>query len=174
MAQTQEAAKKKSKKVPAWRRVGRAQLAELMGVHPDTISDYTAAEMPVLRKGGHGKESTYDSVACLEWHRLTLGQDAKEAAQTQVYETQAILNRMKIATQRGELVPRESVVLQGQHYTKAWMAKVRALPRRLSNAGLIDRTQEGAAREQVMDLLTEISSGWKVLEDLPTDDADVE
>lgn len=145
-----------------------------MGVHPDTVSDYTRSGMPVLKKGGHGRESTYDLVACLTWHRTRFGTNAKEAAQTEVYETQALLNRMKIAAQRGELVPRAAVVLQGQSYTKAWMAKVRALPRRMTNAGVIERGEEPAVRELVLDLLSEISTGWKVLEDLPGEGVDGE
>src|SRR5687768_9128441 len=59
--------------VPAWRLVTREQLATLMGVHPDTVTDNVRRGMPMVSKGGHGKEGAYDAVACLDWQRSQLG-----------------------------------------------------------------------------------------------------
>lgn len=50
-------------------RVDRTQLAEVLGVHPDTISDFTAHGMPVLELGGRGVKAAYDLVACIVWWR---------------------------------------------------------------------------------------------------------
>ncbi len=149
----------------AWRKVNRIQLAELIGVHPDTISDYSRQGMPTVSRGGLGQESVYDAVECLAWWRGRQGQDKKEAAQTRAYDAQAKLNEQRLLERRLELVSRETVLLTGQHYTKAWTAKVRALPRRLINAGVIGRELETKVADVCRELLTEIAS-WKSVGDL--------
>ena len=150
----------KTKPVDSWRVVDRLQLAKLIGVHPDTISDYTRLGMPVIAKGGGGKKSAYDAVDCLKWWRTQQGQDKKEAAQTRAYEAQARLNELKIARQNGELLPRDEVILAGQSYTKAWATKVRSLPRQLVQHGVIPKNRESAVAAILQGLLLEISS-WK-------------
>lgn len=148
-----------------WRLVTRQQLAELMGVHPDTITDYARADMPVITRGGRGKESEYDAVACLAWQRRQIGKSAKEDAQTRAYNAQAAINELKLAQQRGDLLAREIVTQEGQHYTKAWSAKVRGFARRLVNAGIVPREKEASVLNECIELLNEISS-WKTLADV--------
>ena len=147
---------------PDWQNVDRLQLAKLIGVHPDTVSDYTRAGMPVVTRGGAGRRSVYDSVECLKWWREQSGKDAKEIAQTRAYNAQAELNELKIAVQNGELLPRDEVVLAGQNYTKAWTAKIRALPRQMVQSGLIPREREQGVTQMLLALLSEISQ-WKTL-----------
>lgn len=151
--------------VTAWRQVNRQQLAELMGVHPDTVTDYARGGMPVIARGGAGREGVYDAVACLDWWRSQQGKNAKEAAQTRAYEATAALNEQRLQERRKELVARDQVVLAGQGYTKAWTAKVRALPRRFIEAGVITRDQEAAAATVCRDVLTEIAS-WRTMADV--------
>jgi hypothetical protein len=150
--------------VAAWRQVNRVQLSELLGVHPDTVTDYARDGMPVTTRGGQGKEGVYDAVLCLEWWREQQGKNAKEAAQTRAYEATAALNEQRLAERRKELVTREAVLLAGQAYTKAWVAKIRALPRRLVESGLIGREQEPQAATLLRDVLTDIA-GWKTVAD---------
>jgi phage terminase Nu1 subunit (DNA packaging protein) len=145
--------------------VNRQQLAELMGVHPDTVTDYARSGMPVIARGGAGREGVYDAVACLDWWRSQQGKNAKEAAQTRAYEATAALNEQRLQERRKELLERDQVVLAGQGYTKAWTAKVRALPRRFIEAGLLTREQEAAAATVCRDVLMEIAS-WKTLDDV--------
>jgi hypothetical protein len=151
--------------VTAWRQVNRQQLAELMGVHPDTVTDYARGGMPVIARGGAGRKGVYDAVACLDWWRSQQGKNAKEAAQTRAYEATAALNEQRLQERRKELVARDQVVLAGQGYTKAWTAKVRALPRRFIEAGVITRDQEAAAATVCRDVLTEIAS-WRTMADV--------
>lgn len=151
--------------LPAWRRVNRVQLGELLGVHPDTVTDYVRQGMPMLMAGGAGKEGRYDTVACLAWWRERQGRNKKEAAQARAYEASAELNELKLAQQRGELLPREQVVLEGQHFVKAWSASVRALPRRLEQAGLVRREDLTAVQMMVRELLTDIAN-WRTMGDL--------
>jgi hypothetical protein len=146
----------------AWRRVGRLQLAELIGVHPDTVSDYTRGGMPTITRGGAGQESVYDAVESLAWWRAQQGHNAKEAAQTRAYEAAAKMNEQRLMERRSELVSRDAVLLAGASYTKAWSAKVRSLPRRFIETGLITRAQEGIVSTLCREILTEISS-WKTV-----------
>ncbi len=156
----------KSAAAVSWRVVDRLQLAELLGVHPDTVSHYTRAGMPVVtRGGGSGRRSAYDAVECLAWWRSRQSHDAKEAAQTRTYETQARLNELKIATQEGQLLRREDVVHAGQAYTKAWTAKIRALPRRMVQSGLVPKGSEAAVAAMLRELLAEISE-WETVPDV--------
>lgn len=148
----------------AWRLVQRQQLAEMMGVHPDTVTDYARGGMPVVTRGGRGKESAYDSVLCLAWQRQQMGKNAKEAAQTRAYEATANLSELKLSVQKGELFPRDQIVREGQSFVKGWVAHVRALPRRLEQAGIITRQQEPLVAAICRDLLDEISR-WKTAAD---------
>lgn len=145
--------------------MNRVQLALLLGVHQDTISDYSRQGMPVTSAGGHGVESAYDAVKCLDWWRERQGKNAKEAAQTRAFTAQAELNEQKLARERSELVSRSQVIAEGQQYTKAWQAKIRALPRALVLAGVISREEEPAVMVQCMELLRDISN-WKTVADL--------
>ncbi len=157
-------AKRARKPADEWE-VDRLQLAKLMGVHQDTVSDYTAQGMPVLTRGGAGSKSSYHALECLAWLRRQQGQGKKEAAQTRAYEAQAELNEIKISLQKGEFLPRDEVVLAGQNYTKAWTAKVRALPRQMVQAGLISRDLEPAVTALLHALLNEISR-WETVPDV--------
>jgi len=162
------AKKQAKKKAPSKRspreghRVDRLELAVLIGVHPDTVSDYTRNGMPVITRGGAGRKSVYDAVECLAWWRDQYRQDKKDAAQTRAYDAQAELNELKLATQKSDLIPLDQVIEAGQNYTKAWTAKIRALPRQMVQAGLIPREREAGVTAMLHALLLEISS-WKTL-----------
>jgi hypothetical protein len=148
----------------AWRRVTRQQLAALLGVHPDTVSDYSRAGMPVIVRGAPGKEAIFDAVESLTWWRARQGHNAKEAAHTRALDSTARLNELKLETQTGKLVPLEEVILAGQHYTRAWTAKVRALPRQLVQAGFVARECEASVAAVCRQLLEEISN-WRTVRD---------
>ena len=152
--------------IDGWRVVNRVQLAALLGVHPDTVTDYAGQGMPVSTRGGYGREGEYDSVACLDWWRLNAGkQNAKDAAITRQADSRARINEQQLAERRGELVEREAVVLAGKSFVKSLSATVRGIPRRLVQAGIIGRQQEAAAAGECRDILDEISK-WKTLRDL--------
>jgi phage terminase Nu1 subunit (DNA packaging protein) len=38
--------------IPRWRRVTREQIALLLDIHPDTVSEYVRRGMPMLERGG--------------------------------------------------------------------------------------------------------------------------
>jgi hypothetical protein len=143
-----------------WHHVGRQQLADLMGVHPDSVTDFTKQGMPVIVKGGHGKESVYDAVECLAWWRKRQGRDSKEVAQARAANASAEINELKIQKERGELIPFDQVLLAGQAVQKQWSTVVRGLPRRMTQAGLIERAQEAGIAALCTDVLREITA-WR-------------
>lgn len=148
-----------------WRIVDRVQLGELLGVHPDTITDYTRKGMPVITLGGHGKAAAYDAVACSAWWRDQQGKNAKDAAQTRAFNATAELNELKLKREQAALVPREDVVRDGQAYTKAWASSVRAIARRARQAGIVPTAKaEAALNALCRQLLIDIAS-WKTRAD---------
>lgn len=137
--------------------VTREVLAAMMGVNPDTITDATRDGMPVLERGGHSKRSRYDAIECLAWQRGKIGRNAKENAQTRMFMAQAEVAEIKARTQRGELVSRDVVVREGRSFAKAIAAKLRVLPRRFVQIGLIEPSEERAAAEHVREMLDDVS-----------------
>lgn len=148
----------------AWRFVNRSQIAELLGTHPDTISDYTRDGMPVIERGGHGKESTYDSVACMNWWRQQQGKGAKEVAQTRSFNAQADLAEQRLRIQRKELWPKAAIVMAWQSTLKGWSIRIQSIPRRLVQLGIVSRENEHVAVTLVKEILTDIAS-WRALDD---------
>lgn len=134
-------------------------------MHPDTVTDFAKQGMPVITRGGAGKESAYDAVECLAWWRERQGKNAKEAAQTRLYTENANIAALKRSSLSAELFPREQLVREGQAFVRAWVAMVRRLPRRFVNAGLLPREREAEAITLIRDLLDE-ASRWKTQADL--------
>jgi len=146
-----------------WRTVNRQQLAVLMGVAVDTVTHWAKEGMPVEVSGGRGKESTYDAVTCLDWQRMRLGKNAKEAAQTRSVTRDAELKELKLAEQRRELVPMDVVKKAGEMQVMVWRGKVLGLARRMVQLGAIPRESEARAKEVCRDVLTDISE-WRGVE----------
>lgn len=160
----------------SWRSVSRNQLADLLGVHPETVTAYVRQGMPVQRPGRRGSDAAvYDAVACLAWWRQHQGKvSAKEVAQTRSYEATAKLNEQRLAVAAGALLPREQVVLEGQQYTKAWASSVRALPRRARQSGIVHTAEdESALADLCRQVLSDISS-WKTPADAKRADGEAE
>lgn len=150
----------------AWRMVDRDQLAELFGVHPDTVSDFTREGMPVTERGGRGVKSVFDSVACLTWWRLNkTAMNAKEVAQTRAFQATAEFNELKVAERRKLLIQIDAAIRAGQADRSAWVARIRNWPRELLLAGHVTREQEAALGTFVRELLVEIAN-WKTLADV--------
>lgn len=146
----------------------RQQLADLLGVTPNHITKLMEQGLPCAQVGGgRGKPSQFDVVACLAWWReRQAATDADSGTSAREAYLQALTARVQqdIAVRAGELVSRDEVILAGQGYTKAWTAKVRALPRRAVQEGVIQPKQEAALTRLCRELLTEIA-GWKTVAD---------
>jgi phage terminase Nu1 subunit (DNA packaging protein) len=145
--------------------VSRQLLAELVGQHPDTITDYAREGMPVLTRGGQGKLGEYDAVACLDWWRQRIGKNAKEIAQTRALNASAEINELKRSQLIGELVDRDEAIRAGQMYVAAWKAMVLGLAKRMAQEGVIDSADQAAVDTLCRGILQEIAS-WKCVKDL--------
>lgn len=145
--------------------VDRRRLASLMSVHPDTISKFSAEGMPVAQPGRGGREGLYDLQACLDWERENSGLDAKEQAQTRLYNENADIAAMKAGTMRQELFSRDQLVKEGEAFARAWAASLRKLPRMLINAGFVTREHERGVAGLIRQFLDECSR-WKTQADL--------
>jgi hypothetical protein len=115
------------------------------------------------RTGRGGRASLFDLreivpsfIAHERKHRAAAGggdetpRDRRDRAMAQVYE-------LKLARERLELLPRDQVVAEGRQFVVAAMAKIRQLPRKLAQAGLIDREDEPAAMTLTKEAQEEIS-----------------
>jgi hypothetical protein len=148
------------KRVEVWRFVSRDPLARLMGVHPDTVTAYVRQGMPVVQLGGRGAESIYDAIECLSWQRAQMGKNAKDNAQTRVFDLTAKLKEVELDLQLGKLVERDQVIKDGRAFAKGLQAMIRGLPRRLIQAGILEPMREHEAAELCRELLLEVSA-WQ-------------
>ena len=155
--------KKRSRKADQFR-VTRQQLADLIGVNPGSVTRLVARGMPCKVVGaGRGHPSVFDLGACLAWQREQFATAPGDGAgTTRDAYLKALTERVQhdLAVRSGELVPLGEVILAGQNYTKAWTAKIRALPRQMVQGGLIPREREEGVRTMLYQVLTEISR-WK-------------
>lgn len=145
--------------------VNRIELAELMGVHPDTVSDYVRQGMPVIDRGGHGKEGVYPPALAMKWVREKFPVNPKDLAVARNSEANAKLAELRLKERMLELVPRDQIEREGNALLAALAAEIRMLPSQLTQAGVIQRDQEGAATKICRNLLSKIST-WKTLDDL--------
>jgi hypothetical protein len=149
--------------------VTRQQLALLLGVHPQTITGWEGEGCPVARRGGRGVASKYRVSDVFKWRVESLRQVSEttltlEQERTRLARAQADGKEMENRVRAGELLPRDQVVREGQALVRGWSAKVRGLPRRLVNVGLVPREREGDARALLLELLADIS-GWRTVAD---------
>ena len=163
----------KSPKVAAAQKSGlltRQQLAAALGVNAGTITRWERDGCPAAKKRTRGQCTLFDRAEVEAWR------DAVEAAKKSdeglsLEQERALLARaqrekveMENAVRRGELWPMDLVILEGNHFAKALVAKVRLIPLRLIQAGIITREQEQGAMAQVLDILEDISQ-WKTVAD---------
>jgi hypothetical protein len=121
------------------------------------------------RPGKGGRPSLYELEKLVPQYLAHLGQShpatEDREARARRDRSAAELNELKIAELRGALLRREDVVADGQAFAKALQARLRGLPRRLVQAGLVAREHEQAAAALVREALEEVSR-WASLRDL--------
>lgn len=151
----------------------RNELADHFGVVPFTVTRWEQDGMPVAERPGRGKPSYYDLEAVSAW-KEQVERDRLENEELSLSDERAKLTvrqreklELEIAVRRGQLIERELVVRAGQQYTKAWVSKLRVLPRQLVQAGILPREGEAAASARIRTILEDIAA-WQV----PHDDGD--
>lgn len=146
--------------------MNRVQLAALLGVHEDTVTDYARNGMPVVARGGAGREGEYDAVVCLDWWRQERGIGAKEKEQTRLYAANADNAELKLQERRRELLSAEEYITEAKAIQKGWSSLVRAWPRQARLQGVIETAQQEAALANLTRRLLVNVSNWKTVADI--------
>jgi phage terminase Nu1 subunit (DNA packaging protein) len=147
--------------------VSRAELATLLEVHLRTVGTWVDEGMPVKQRRKGGKGNLYDPEACRAWreeHHPTTSESYNLPAEKARHErAQAVKTELQIAVQRGELVPREQAVREGQGFAGAVMARLLGLHRQLVQRGIVPPAREGEVRALVFEMLDEMRT-WTAID----------
>jgi hypothetical protein len=126
--------------------LSRPQAVRLLGLSDRTFARLEAEGIITATRVRAGRRaSTFDGYAVVRAylaHRKRQLIGSNESPRDRRDKSQAELNELKLARERRTLLPREQVVQEGRSFVIAATAKIRALPRRLVQAGLIARTAE--------------------------------
>lgn len=143
-----------------------------------TVTLWERDGMPTAVRGNRGRPSLYDRTVVEGWlkdrdaARQSTENLSLQHERARKERAQALLAIQTYQTRAKELLPRSQVTFEGQAYTKAWTAKVRSLPRRMSQAGIITREQEGDVAALCREILDEIAR-WTTMGDLQVASAEV-
>lgn len=156
--------------------VDRAQLARLLGISTRQVS-YLESDgiLKPMKRGKGGRASRFDALEVVPAYiaRLTAEDGDTLAPRDRKDLAQARLTELRVQRETGVLIERDLVVRAGQQYTRAWVAKLRVLPRQLANAGLIPLDLIPAIEARIRALQEDIAA-WRVPDDDPTDSRNLE
>lgn len=143
-------------------------MAKACHVTAGTITRWEADGMPVARRFSRGKSTLFDLEAVKAW-RVKIEKDRSafslSASRASLADAQREKVALDLATRRGELVPRDQVVREGQAHVKGWTAMIRSLPRRAAQAGIIEPHQIAGLEGFCREILAEISR-WRTVADI--------
>jgi hypothetical protein len=149
--------------------VSRPQAVRLLGVSDRTFARLEAEGVIAAATPRHGRRaSSYDAVVLVRnfiEHREQKLTDSIESPRDRRDRSHADLNELRLARERNELLPRERVVLEGQAFVTAIVAKIRALPSRLLRAGVLAHAAVPLCEELLREAQDEIAR-WRTYLDL--------
>ena len=142
----------------------------MVGIKLRTWAELEAAGIvAATRPGRGGRPSLYDLRVTVPSYIAHVSQARSPASDREARarrdRAQGELVELTIAERRRHLLPREQVVLEGQAFVKALVAKLRVLPRQLVQAGVIPQLAEPSVAALVREALDEISR-WASMLDL--------
>ncbi|MFB3816125.1 MAG: hypothetical protein ACE147_00560 [Candidatus Methylomirabilales bacterium] len=119
--------------------------------------------VPTVRGSGR-RPSEYDPFTIVPAYLgyLKTGKTASgdREARARRDRSQADLNELRLLEARKELLPRAQVVRDGKAFIVAAKAKLRALPRRMAQAGLVTLEQQPAVADLIREALEEMAR-WR-------------
>ena len=147
----------------------RPQAVRLLGLKDRTFARLEAEGVLKATTPGTGRRpSVYDLyllVPAYLAHRERQLRGSMEHPRDRKDRSQAELNELRLARERRELLPRDQVVRDGAAFVAAVTAKLRALPNRFVQAGLLAAEAERPAVEIVHGILGELAR-WRTEIDL--------
>lgn len=155
--------------------VNRTELSEIFGVTQKTIASYVDKGMPVIKHGGHGVRSIYETKDCIKWyveHQIAkrFGTDNehvtevlnKEYEQARLARAQADGKEIENQIKTGELAPVDFLTKVLAHVLAQVTANLDAIPQKLKRRavkltatdldivkGIIAKAQNAAARSDI-------------------------
>lgn len=162
-----------AKKSKAPKRVTRAVLAKLLGISPAAVSKAVERGAPVAKSSGVGKPALYDVAAFRAWleSRSRPSKVADLATErAKLARAQRGLATLKLRVARGELLPRASVIAEGQSVLQAVKSRILAVPRQAVITGAIPREAELGVLQLLKDALRELAK-WPAVEGADEDAA---
>jgi phage terminase Nu1 subunit (DNA packaging protein) len=104
--------------------VTRTQLADLLGLQPDSITRYVSQGMPVIETGsGRGRTTKFNLRDALRWWI-----QADPSARERLWLVQAERAEFDLQVKRGEFITVDEAVRDGANVSRAVCMKLRAVP----------------------------------------------
>src|SRR5262245_1216042 len=133
--------------------IDRRAVAEALGVHPQTVTKWESAGMPVAARGSRGRPSRYDLAACIRWHvaRELKARSVAPAAIDAKAERALLARRrreeleLRLAVRRGELLEAAQVTRDTFEAFRILRDTIQNVPARCS--GALAATTDPAALE---------------------------
>lgn len=150
-------------------RIARPLAVRLLGVSDRTFARLESEGVIAPLAAGTGRShSVYDAPAIVAAYlarqeRQLTGSNLSPRDRRD--RSQAELNELRLARERGELLPREQVVQEGQAYIRATMAKLRQLASRMAREGIVSPSAEERVGKLVQEATSEMAR-WRTIVDL--------
>jgi hypothetical protein len=155
---------------PRRKLITRIEARRLLGEMPERTFCRLEAEgiLAAEIRGRGRKPSKYDPAKVVADYiahvrSATVGSDREARAARD--RSQAALNELRLKQQQRELLPREEVIRTGRAYIVAARAKLLALPRRMTQAGIVPPDRQGAVVDMIREALEEMAR-WRTQLDL--------
>ena len=118
--------------------VGRADLAVIMAVTPQTVDAWVRKGCPVVTRGGRGKQYEFDTGQIIRWREELAKTDALSDESIDIAElrrrkmaAEVALAELELAEAKAEVVPLSELELSLSRIFAEVKANMRALPRRV-------------------------------------------
>ncbi len=144
-------------------RLERPHAVKLLGISDRTFARLESeGVISPLQKGTGRRCSVYDGaaiVAAFLARQERQIRDSNESPRDRKDRVQADLFQVRLDRERRLLLPRDQVVAEGQAYITAVTAKLRSIPPRMVQAGLVDAALAPSVDEIVEEAISEMA-GW--------------
>lgn len=149
--------------------VHRATIVRILGIADRSFSRLEAEGVMVPTEPGSGRRPSQWALAptlraYMQHREVKLTGSLEQPAQ-QRDRAVAELTQLRIAKERGRLVPLDDVVKEGQAFVVATVAKLRQLAPRMVRAGIVPASEVPRVDELLREALEEISR-WQTALDL--------